>query len=118
MKHGSTLVRELALGSVVLAGFVPGAHLPPLSKQLVPPLPPHRMQGDRREEVCTTLAAGENTSRTVSRIPVSNLAGLGWAPHSGACFATFPMGFCDWVPNDLNVLYVKQRLTVQIVRQR
>ncbi|XP_040065011.2 glycogen debranching enzyme [Ixodes scapularis] len=58
VKHGSTLVRELALGSVVLAGFVPGAHLPPLSKQLVPPLPPHRMQGDRREEVCTTLAAG------------------------------------------------------------
>lgn len=58
VKHGSTLVRELALGSVILGGFVPGAHLPPLSKQLVPPLPPHRMHGDSREQACTTLAAG------------------------------------------------------------
>lgn len=64
VKHGSTLVRELALGSVILGGFVPGAHLPPLSKQLVPPLPPHRMSGDSREEVCTTLAAGETGSCT------------------------------------------------------
>ncbi|CAN8004123.1 unnamed protein product, partial [Ixodes hexagonus] len=64
VKHGSTLVRELALGSVILGGFVPGAHLPPLSKHLALPLPPHRMRGDSREEACTTLAAGEAVRRS------------------------------------------------------
>lgn len=60
VKHGPILVRELALASVMLGGWVPGASLPALSPSLVPPLPPHRINEitGRREEICVTLAAG------------------------------------------------------------
>lgn len=60
VKNGSTLVRELALGSVVLGGYVPGAHLPPLSRQLTPPQPPYQIdeKTNARQETCTTISAG------------------------------------------------------------
>ncbi|KAK8757967.1 hypothetical protein V5799_004401 [Amblyomma americanum] len=60
VKHGSTLVRELALGSVILGGFVPNAHLPALSRQLAPPQPPYRIDEatNTRQETCTTISAG------------------------------------------------------------
>lgn len=60
VKNGSTLVRELALGSVVLGGYVPGAHLPPLSRQLTPPQQPYRIdeKTNARQETCTTISAG------------------------------------------------------------
>ncbi|XP_064477462.1 glycogen debranching enzyme-like isoform X2 [Ornithodoros turicata] len=59
VKHGPVLVRELALGSVMMGGWVPGTNLPPLSPNLTPPQPPHRInEAGKREEACTTLAAG------------------------------------------------------------
>ncbi|KAL3209219.1 hypothetical protein MRX96_009219 [Rhipicephalus microplus] len=60
VKNGSMLVRELAFGSVVLGGYVPGAHLPPLSRQLTPPQPPYRIdeKTNARQETCTTISAG------------------------------------------------------------
>lgn len=60
VRLGSTLVQELALGSVILCGFVPGAQLPPLSSHLAPPQPPHRIdeQSQARLEACTTISAG------------------------------------------------------------
>lgn len=59
VKHGSTFVRALSLGSVQMAGYIKSADLPVLSPNLIPPKPNTR-KNDKGESVqaCVTLSAG------------------------------------------------------------
>ena len=63
MQDGSVFIQALAMGSVIVCGYVKGASLPPLSPNLADPKPPKRKvkKEDGTEEVveaCTSLAAG------------------------------------------------------------
>ena len=56
-------IQALAMGSVIVCGFVKGARLPPLSPNLADPKAPTRetIKADDtvvEEEACTSLAAG------------------------------------------------------------
>lgn len=59
VKHGSTFVKGLAMGSLQFSAYIKSADLPVLSPNLSPPLPPKR-KNDVGESVqaCVSLSAG------------------------------------------------------------
>lgn len=58
VKHGSTFVRALSLGSVQLAAVINSAPLPTLSPNLSPPQPPAKSVNGKMTQSCVTLSAG------------------------------------------------------------
>ncbi|CAH1981135.1 unnamed protein product [Acanthoscelides obtectus] len=59
VKHGSTFVKGLSMGSVQMAAYIKSTKLPDLSPNLAPPKPPMRKQEDDKQvQACVTLAAG------------------------------------------------------------
>ncbi|XP_063921993.1 glycogen debranching enzyme [Zophobas morio] len=59
VKHGSTFVKGLAMGSIQFGAYIKSADLPVLSPTLAEPKPPHR-KSDKGEKIqaCVTLSAG------------------------------------------------------------
>lgn len=59
VKHGSTFVRALSLGSLQFGGYIKSSDLPTLSPNLAPPKPPTRKNANGESvQACVTLSAG------------------------------------------------------------
>lgn len=59
VKHGSSFVRALSLGSLQFGGYIKSADLPTLSPNLAPPKPPTRKNANGESvQACVTLSAG------------------------------------------------------------
>lgn len=59
VSEGSTFVKALALGSVILCGVIRSAPLPPLSPNLEDPKPVERKDENRKIfQNCVTISAG------------------------------------------------------------
>ncbi|XP_030750314.1 glycogen debranching enzyme isoform X2 [Sitophilus oryzae] len=59
VKHGSSFVKGLSLGSLQFGAYIKSADLPTLSPNLAPPKPPVRESSDGRDiQACVSLSAG------------------------------------------------------------